>query len=412
MSSYNTPGVYIKEVEIGSKPIEGVSTSVAAFIGMTEKGDMNKPTLITSWAEFISKFGRYVQEKEDLSDQEEEEKRNKLNLSSSVYGFFQNGGKRCYIVRVSNTDATSIIGTDGGPGNRTGIHSLKEIDEISIVAAPGITDKGVQKAIIQHCEEMKDRFAILDMPEDTTKAKAETYIEDNELGSKNGYAAIYYPWIKVFVELEKEKETTGEGGETTKETSLKLEEMFVPPSGYIAGVYARTDSERGVHKAPANETIAGVIELKVKITNADQDGLNKKNINCIRSFPGRGIRVWGARTIASNSLWRYVNVRRLFLYIEESIEEGIQWVVFEPNDKNLWDRVSQSISAFLLSLWRDGALMGSTPEEAFFVKCDETTMTQDDINNGRLVCEVGIAPVRPAEFVIIKIAQLTASANK
>ncbi|WP_457624921.1 phage tail sheath family protein [Persephonella sp.] len=405
MGEYKTPGIYIEEIEIGGRPIEGVSTSVAAFIGVTEKGDEyeNRPTLITSWSEFVSKFGRYLQTEETLSDEEENRKNEILNMSASVYGFFQNGGKRCYIVKVPDITQSSIVGTDGGPGKRTGLYSLEEVDEVSIIVTPGITDNSIQTQIIAHCEKMKDRIAVLDIPEESGKTDAVDFVKN--LSSDKGYAAVYYPWIKVPVEREEKL-----GGDT--EEKIVLEERFIPPSGYVAGVYARTDAERGVHKAPANETLLGVTELKFKITNNDQENLNENNVNCIRSFPGRGVRVWGARTIASNELWRYVNVRRLFMFIEESIEEGIQWVVFEPNDKALWDRVKQSISSFLITLWKNGALMGSTPEEAFFVKCDETTMTPDDIDNGRLVCEVGIAPVRPAEFVIIKIAQLTASAKQ
>jgi hypothetical protein len=173
----------------------------------------------------------------------------------------------------------------------------------------------------------------------------------------------------------------------------------------MVGIYARSDQERGVHKAPANEVVRGAMELEFRITKGEQDILNPRHINCIRFFPGRGIRVWGARTTILDTLWKYINVRRLFIYIEESIEEGTQWVVFEPNDQKLWARVIQTITQFLTRVWRDGALMGTTPEEAFFVKCDRTTMTQDDIDNGRLICVIGIAPVKPAEFVIFRIAQ-------
>jgi hypothetical protein len=193
--------------------------------------------------------------------------------------------------------------------------------------------------------------------------------------------------------------------ETKENDKIKLIQGFVPPSGYLAGIYARTDSQRGVHKAPANEVIRGALDLKVSVTKGEQDVLNPLGINCIRAFPGRGIRVWGARTTASDTLWKYVNVRRLFLYLEESIEEGTQWVVFEPNDEKLWARVKQTITQFLTRVWKDGALMGSIPDEAFFVKCDKTTMTQDDIDNGRLIVLIGVAPVKPAEFVIFHIAQ-------
>jgi len=179
----------------------------------------------------------------------------------------------------------------------------------------------------------------------------------------------------------------------------------MPPGGYVTGVYSRSDTERGVHKAPANEVVFGASDLEFQIMKGEQDVLNPKGVNVIRAFPGRGIRIWGARTLSSNTLWKYINVRRLFIYIEASIEKGTQWVVFEPNDYRLWSRVKITITQFLTGVWRSGALMGTTPEEAFFVKCDRSTMTQDDIDNGRLICIIGIAPVKPAEFVIFRIAQ-------
>ncbi len=216
----------------------------------------------------------------------------------------------------------------------------------------------------------------------------------NLLTSDGGYGAVYYPWIEV-------------GVESGNEDTLTLESMFIPPSGAIAGIYARSDNEKGVHKAPANEIIRNVTRLKVNLTNSDQGTLNDVNVNCLRSFPGRGIRVWGARTISTDIDWRYVNVRRLFIYLEESIDESTQWVVFEPNNEQLWARVTQTINNFLTGLWRDGALMGSSPEEAFFVRCDKTTMTPEQIANGELIAVIGVAPTKPAEFVIFKIAQTT-----
>jgi phage tail sheath protein FI len=179
------------------------------------------------------------------------------------------------------------------------------------------------------------------------------------------------------------------------------------PSGHIAGVYARVDVERGVHKAPANEVIRAISGIAEDVNKREHDMLNPKNINVLRFFPGRGNRVWGARCLTSDSAWKYVNVRRFFIYVEESIDEGTQWVVFEPNDEPTWARVRLSISNFLNSEWRKGALQGRTAAEAYFVKCDLTTMTQDDIDNGRLICVVGIAPVKPAEFVIFRIQQKT-----
>ena len=269
------------------------------------------------------------------------------------------------------------------PGKRKGLSGLAEIDEISIVYSPNaLAVEGLVKALISHCETLRDRFAIIDAKQGSSKI-SELKPRDNY---DTKYAAFYYPWIKVI----------------NPETGLL---QLVPPGGHIAGIYARTDTEKGVHKAPANETIRGIAGLEFIINKREQDILNPRGVNCIRAFPGRGIRVWGARTLSSDPLWKYINVRRLFLFLEESIEEGTQWVVFEPNDERLWARVKQSITNFLTKVWKDGALMGTTPEEAFFVKCDTSTMTENDIANGRLICIIGVAPVKPAEFVIFRIAQ-------
>jgi phage tail sheath protein FI len=185
--------------------------------------------------------------------------------------------------------------------------------------------------------------------------------------------------------------------------------MLIPPAGHVAGIMARTDIERGVHKAPANEVVRSALDLEFPITKGMQDILNPRGVNCIRDFraDGRGIRLWGARTMSSDPMWKYVNVRRLFIFVEESIDQGTQWVVFEPNDFATWAAVTRTITNFLTTVWRSGALMGLTAGEAFFVKCDRTTMTQDDIDNGRLICYIGIAPVKPAEFVIFRISQKT-----
>jgi phage tail sheath protein FI len=275
------------------------------------------------------------------------------------------------------------------PNDRTGLYTFKNVDEINIAAIPGITSKVLQGKLIIHCDTiMKDRFAVLDSEYganlDLIKSQRNLY--------DTSFAALYYPWVYA-------------------PDALTGGYINVPPSGHVCGIYARTDVTRGVHKAPANEKINGVFQLerlngKFRIVNkGTQDILNPLGINCIRQFSGRGIRVWGARTVTSNSLWKYVNVRRLFLFLEESIEKGTQWVVFEPNDEKLWARVKQTITQFLTGVWKTGALMGTTPEEAFFVKCDRSTMTQDDIDNGRLICIIGVAPVKPAEFVIFRIAQ-------
>jgi hypothetical protein len=296
---------------------------------------------------------------------------------------------------IEGLTPADFVGIDGGSGKRTGIQSLEDIEEISICMVPGIWAPSVQSALIQHCESLRYRFAVLDPKDGLDIEGIRTFRAP--LDSK--YAALYYPWlvlpdprVDATVPAEKAK-------------------VHVAPSGHIAGIYARVDVERGVHKAPGNEVIRGIFPgprgLADDVTKREQDMLNPNGINALRFFPDRGDRVWGARTISSDSAWKYINVRRLFIYVEASIDRGTQWVVFEPNDTPLWARVRQSISNFLTSVWRSGALQGTTADEAFFVKIDRSTMTQDDIDNGRLICLIGIAPVKPAEFVIFRIQQKT-----
>jgi len=374
---YLTPGVYIEEIEIGAKPIEGVSTSTAGMVGVTEIGPLNKPTLITSFPEFSKIFGGY------LSEDHGEDR----YLPYAVDGFFQNGGQRVYVTRIevtndSRRDECYIGINDSNPSKRTGLHSLKNVDEISIIAIPNGTSELIQHAMIIQCEQMMDRFAILDSEKNSDIED----IQEQRSRYDSKYAALYHPWLVVNDPFSKGR-------------------MCIPPSGHICGIYARSDLNRGVHKAPANEIINGVTGLEKGITEAQQDILNPMGVNCLRSFRNRGIRVWGARTISSDQIWEYINIRRLFLFLEESIEKGTQWVVFEPNDEKLWAKVKQTITQFLTRVWRNGALMGTTPEKAFFVICDRTTMTQDDIDNGRTIILIGVAPIKPAEFVIFRISQ-------
>ena len=292
--------------------------------------------------------------------------------------------------------AADIVG-GGAPGSRTGLKALEDVDDISIIAAPGLTDLVVQNALIEQCERLKYRFAILD-PKEHAGGAAPTVpdilAQRNQYDTK--YAAIYYPRLMMTKPL----------------TTL---DVPVPPSGHMAGIYARVDVERGVHKAPANEVVRDITGYELIVNKETQEILNPspKNVNVFRDFrgDGRGLRIWGARCITSETEWKYINVRRLFIFLEKSLDIGTQFVVFEPNDERLWARVRQLISNFLTNVWRDGALMGTKPEEAFFVKCDRTTMTQDDLDNGKLIVIVGVAPVKPAEFVIIRIGQFTASAN-
>lgn len=289
---------------------------------------------------------------------------------------------------LEKVSAGTFIGKDEGAGKRTGIQAFKENTVASILAVPGITSPEVVVSLVNHCENVKSRFAVVDMPKDASSVVELCEYRDIV---DSTYAAMYHPWIQVF------------------DRSCQRPSYF-PPSGAVMGVYARTDASRGVHKAPANETVA-CTGLSVNYTKGEQDKLNPKGINLIRALPGQGIRIWGARTASSNASFKYVNIRRLFIYVEESIKANTSWVVFEPNDETLWSRVNTSISSFLETMWRNGMLAGGSAAEAFFVEIGPTTMSQDDIQNGRLICNIGIAPVRPAEFVIFRVTQNTAESG-
>ena len=526
MPQYFHPGVYIEEIERGPRPIEGVPTSLPAFLGEAERGPIT-PQLVTSYKDYQRWFGDvYADDK---------------FLPYAANGYFENGGTQAYICRLVGTDAeTAQLDLGGqfairaaGPGtwgarvfvkivpstttdknkNPVGIRvrvaywavpaddfdpfedakkqprpdivedfddlvakesspdyyakrlpfidlnksetqnqgpessalivlvrnintpsnvlpaqaaarlkggtdsaaigpadyegkpdgqrrteqglaalALDPFRDVSLVHAPGVTDQDTTVKIIDHCESLRFRFAVLDSAKGDAANPGNVNPREN-LAIDSSYAAFYYPWIM---------------SSDPRSGARKL----IPPGGPVLGVYARTDTERGVFKAPANEIVRGALALQNNLTDADQDTLNPRGVNAIRSFPSRGIRVWGARTLTSDSLWKYVSVRRLFIFLERSIYEGTQWVVFEPNDDNLWARVKDTIRLFLRSQWRGGALFGRTEEEAFFITCDRTTMSQDDILNGRLICEIGIAPVRPAEFVVFRIFQNTAEAQQ
>ncbi|MFI8420276.1 phage tail sheath family protein [Streptomyces sp. NPDC085479] len=505
MPSYLSPGVYVEEVQSGSRPIEGVGTSVAAFVGFARKGPFDEPTLITNWSQFVSRFGDFVEG---------------TYLAASVYGFFANGGGTCYVVRVDDgtgpepapapgevtdtgptaigayavvarpgvtgtitveiTDvegddppsdafrvivsrdgtpvetypsvttkrskenvatrvnaASSLIeitepGTGAAPARpapqtvtlapalpapatpgtgltpevyvgdadrRSGLGGLEAVEDVTTVAVPdlmsayerGLLDLdgviAVQQGLIAHCELMGDRVAVLDPPPGLSPQEVAGW-RSERAGYDSKYAALYYPWINV-------------ADPSTGRISP------VPPSGHIAGVWARNDDQRGVHKAPANEVVRGAVALQTQLTKGEHDRLNPIGVNCVRAFPGRGIRVWGARTLSSDPAWRYLNVRRLFNYLEESILAGTQWVVFEPNDDALWARIRRTVAAFLVNEWRKGALFGLNPEEAFYVKCDRETNPPESVDSGHVICEIGVAPVRPAEFVVFRLSQLT-----
>jgi uncharacterized protein len=425
-TSYLTPGIYLEEVSTGARPIEAVGTSTAAFVGKAPRSDrhLQEAVAINNWQQFIQEFVEKAKpvvtdaptdasiatapeqptEGKTKATAPTDEPPRSTQLSHAVFGFFQNGGSRCYVVNIG--ESTSLLGSGTG---RDGLSLLEALDEIAIVAAPGFSDAAAYDDLLTHCETMRDRVAILDTPEladvrglqqvATADAGGKPSKASGAMaglrprGSDRGYGAVYYPYITIRDPL----------APSTAQT------INVPPSGHIAGIYARTDSERGVHKAPANETVRGALNVSYQVTPQEQGQLNPLGVNCIRLFPGEGIRVWGARTLApSSSEWRYVNVRRLFNLVEESIARGTRWIVFEPNDASLWKSIRRDISAFLTLLWRQGALMGATPEEAFFVQCDAETNTPDVIDAGQVVAVIGICPVKPAEFVIFRIGQSAA----
>jgi phage tail sheath protein FI len=559
---YYAPGVYIEEVNRGSRPIEGVPTAVGGFVGFTEDirggAEPFKPMLVTTWDQYLQYFGR--PNSDGFTDFG-------AYLPLSVYGWFLNGGGRCWIVSIGTRlpgspepeatetgtsimnrgnrpslkfsirpgsdlttmgdNASSLVPIDrsvrvqimdgepkpppeeseassttltantgefftvvvaqgdeelerfenltmnpqidssvatyvvtaleeseyiaainlsisGSPlarrpsngvyeispplvmpppdrfsqhiegvrDDRTGVRGLFEIDEVTIMACPdlmkvyeaGLIDidqlHGIMDVMVSLCEGAADgdipnapnRMVILDPPPDRVKPQEVNRWLREEFNRRSQFAALYYPWIRV--------PNPRNAGRP----------VAIPPSGYIAGVWSRIDETRGVYKAPANEVPRGVLSLTYDCNFREQELLNPIGINCIRPFPSRGIRVWGARTLVEpdNIQWRYINVRRLMSYIEKSIENGMQWVVFEPNDEDLWQRVKRTITSFLTDLWRSGALMGGSPNEAFYVKCDADINTPQSMMLGRLYVEVGIAPVRPAEFVIFRISQWTA----
>ena len=401
MPFYHAPGIYVEEISTGARPIMPVGTSTAAFVGVAPDSakHLNESWAVNNWTEFVREFVG--------------ESTTSTNLSNAVFGFFRNGGSRCYVVNVGKDQPIS-----GGGKDRRGLDVLESVDEVAIIAAPGYTDAGSYEALLTHCENLKDRVAILDCPEQVRRIDQLTKVatvpaaparrrgtgdtppestdtaEPEGLRPRNSvYAAAYFPWITVRDALLPRKDNMDNY-------------VNVPPSGHLAGIYARSDGTRGVQKAPANEPILGALNVSQRITRAEQELLNPAGINCIRFFPREGILVWGARTIApESSEWRYLNVRRLFNMIEESIAISTRWVVFEPNDYPLWKSITRDVRAFLTLLWRDGALMGQTPEEAFFIQCDEETNPPDIIDAGMVVTRIGIAPVKPAEFVVFRIGQ-------
>jgi len=370
---YKTPGVYREEIFL--KPEAQLPTGVPGFIGFADAGsqggpDFNQPVALHRKEEFAARFGS----------------RPESYLADVVNGFFDNGGVRCYVARA-NPDG------DRAAALQNAIAALAPLNDLDLVAAPdamslrlandnpdvsAITQ--VQRQMLAHCAEQGDRLAILDALPGRTTEKVLEQRASLTLGQAepiNG--ALYYPWLRVV------------GGQ------------FAPPCGHVAGVFSRADGRVGVFKAPANEEVFGVIDLETSIDNSIQDQLNPEGVNCLRAFPGRGIRVWGARTLSRDPNWRYVSVRRLFLTLRRWIDLNMAWAAFEPNETRLWVRIQRELTTYLTKLLRDGALKGATPEQAFFVKCDTETNPPGLREVGQVVTEIGLAPLAPAEFIVVRI---------
>jgi len=327
---------------------------------------------------------------ENLASPDTKTRADSTDLARSVEVLLD-GGKDGLRPGASEYEGTA----DENTSIKTGLMAFEDIDDISIIAAPGSTfefEQGYRSEastiinlLISHAERMRYRIAVLDSGDGQSIAQVRAMRGRID----SSYAAFYYPWIRVL-------------------DPVTRTEIYLPPSGFVAGIYARNDINRAVYKAPANEVVNLAIGFEVLLNKSQQDVLNPEGVNCFRFFEGRGFRLWGARTTSSDPEWKYVNLRRYFAYLEHSIDKGTQWAVFEPNGEALWANVRRTIEDFLLNEWQMGALLGDKPEKAYFVRCDRSTMTQNDLDNGRLVCLIGIAPLRPAEFVIFRIGQWTA----
>jgi uncharacterized protein len=374
VSTMQAPGVYSKVVSSGNKPIESVGSSTAAFIGYLASDKKDEATLITSWQQFQSLYGGITASN---------------LMSHAVYGFFLNGGSKCYVYNIGKNYETEelevldlIKGQDKGPGRRTGLFAFADIEDISMVAVPGFTSLDVQQVLADHCAQMQDRVAVLDGPEELKDCG----LDDLPRIGSNEDASLYFPWVLVYDEKEKKN-------------------IYAPPCGHVMGTIARVDTERGVHKAPANEVLRGALGLRYNLSRVDQTVLNPRGINAIRHLGDMGIRVYGARTLSEDAEWRYLNVRRLFHVVKQSVTKGSEWVVFEPNNEQLWGDIERNIRGYLKTLYLSGALQGTTPEEAFYVRCNSENNPQELIDRGVVNIEIGIAPVKPAEFVSISIQQ-------
>jgi len=424
--SYLTPGIYIQEISSGNPSIEAVGTSKPAFLGVAPLATarLDEALAIDSWSQF-QKYYIFGEDKFAAAVASGAAPGvTTTPLAQAVKGFFDNGGSRCYVLNLGRNG--SLQGSGGA--RRQGIDLVEEIDEVSMVCTPGFNDARSYQALISFCDRT-NRMAICDSPEDVPNSdllkdvalppkapdpkpagadpkpagpdpKPATPAAGGlrAMSSDTGNAAYYYPWLTCV--------------DAVDPSSPEL--VNSPPCGHIAGVYARVDAARGVFKAPANEAVRGALNVVYRVTDPEQGGLNQNGVNVIRLFTGDGLRVWGARTLAGpdKPWWRYINVRRTFTMIERSIKRGTLWAVFEPNDQLLWSRIRVSVGMFLKRMYKSGALMGRSPEEAYFVKCDEETNPPEVIEAGQLVIVVGLAVVKPAEFVVFRIGHYAAGAEK
>ena len=386
------PGVYIEEVPGGAHAIEGVATSIVAFVGWTAAGPVDKATLVHSWPEYERVFGG-------------RDARN--SFGHSVSHFFANGGAQAYIVRLVAGDAGTATAAAGGvlqpdtgafeaalqaDGGTGGVNLLGDVDLFNLLCVPGETSNAVLAKLEGFCRARR-AFLIVDTPQTASFASLQNGPDPSIAGDNGANAALYFPWVQAADPLQ----------------GNRIAEF--PPSALVAGIYARTDAQRGVWKAPAgtDASLADVAGLRTTLTDLQHGHLNVRAINCLRSFPRFGNVVWGARTLAgdngSDSEWKYVPVRRLALFIEESLYRGTRWAVFEPNDESLWAALRLNVGNFMQTLFRQGAFQGAKAREAYFVDCDQCTTTQADIDNGMVNIVVGFAPVQPAEFVVVTIRQ-------
>jgi phage tail sheath protein FI len=361
------PGVYVEEIPSGARTITGVATSVTAFIGAAKRGPVNRPVCIRSFADFEQRFGGLVAN---------------LELGYAVRLFFLNGGTDSWVVRIARKATVAQV--------QKSLRSLATVDLFNLLVLPGITVPAILSAAAAYCRPRR-AFLVVDAPQDARTPQQMEQMMQSGAMPKTSYGALYYPWLQ------------------TPDPLNSSRPRSTAPSGAVAGVFARTDGQRGVWKPPSgtDATLAGVKGLEHNVTDAENGRLNPRGVNCLRVLPGFGPTVWGARTLEGDdqlaSEWKFVPIRRMALFLEESLQRGTQWVVFEPNGEPLWAQIRLNVGAFLDTLFRQGAFQGRTPREAYFVKCDKATTTADDIGQGMVNIVIGFAPLKPAEFVVIKI---------